>query len=510
MVFNSYVYIFVFLPLVFISYQILRTSRYANHLITAASIVFYAWNVLWYVVPLMASAVLDYFVGRRMAATDDEGSRRRLLLLSVCVNIGLLSVFKYTGWLSRELADALAVFGVTMSAFTPPLPPGISFYTFQTMSYTIDIYRKEFEPHGRFIDYMAFVSFFPQLVAGPIERAKALLPQIAIVRPRIEAEDASRALFMILYGLFMKMVIADNVGGIVEAIERVVLVPGQKTAGLGIIFAYGFALQIYCDFAAYSVIAIGSARLFGIQLSRNFLTPYFASSPSEFWRRWHISLSSWLRDYLYVSLGGNRHGRLMTLRNLLITMTLGGLWHGAGTLFVIWGIWHGLLLILYRLVPIDEILQRLLGRFGKALAIVIFFHLVCIGWIFFRATPQSIGAIWASILALPDAIDAWATAFSPYWASVLAGKANAWSVLKGSLAGLVGQNWLLSVYGLGILLFGVPIAMLDFVAFQRNCEFPDLFDSMSLPAKVVSILALVYAIAFFGRRVANEFIYFQF
>lgn len=510
MVFNSYVYIFVFLPTVLLVYQALRTSRYQNHFLAAASLFFYAYNVVWYIVPLVASSVLDYVIGGRIARENSEASRRRMLLASVCINIGLLSFFKYTGWLSRELADALAVFGVTMSAFAPPLPPGISFYTFQTMSYTIDIYRREYTPHKNFVDYMSFVSFFPQLVAGPIERAKALLPQIAATRPAIDPEDASRALFMILFGLFQKMVIADNVGGIVESIERVVLVPGQKTAGLGLIFAYAFAFQIYCDFAAYSLIAIGSARLFGIQLSRNFLTPYFASSPSEFWRRWHISLSSWLRDYLYVSLGGNRGGRLMTLRNLLITMTLGGLWHGAGTLFIVWGIWHGLLLVLYRLVPIDEILQRSFGRLGKAVAVAVFFHLVCIGWIFFRATPQSIGPIWASMLAIPSALETFAVTYAPYWSAVLDGKAAAWPVLVGSLAGLARQNWLFSVYLLGVCLFGLPMLVMDYFAYRAGGEVPDLFHRMPMAGKAASILGVTYAIAFFGRRVANEFIYFQF
>ena len=221
---------------------------------------------------------------------------------------------------------------------------------------------------------------------------------------------------------------------------------------MGLIFAYAFAFQIYCDFAAYTTIARGVAKLFGVDLMRNLPTPYFSSNPSEFWTRWHISLSQWLRDYLYIPLGGNKYGSFNTLRNLLITMFLGGLWHGAGILFIVWGVYHGLLLILYRLVPIDTYLVRWLGPVGKLLSIVLFFHLVCIGWIFFRATPEQVGPIFRSIVAFPGAIVDIVSLHSTYWAQVAHRPLAWWPVFKGNLFGFPPE---LDVFGLCLGAFPV-------------------------------------------------------
>src|SRR5262249_27972383 len=218
--------------------------------------------------------------------------------------------------------------GVAITQLVLPLPPGISFYTFHTISYTADIYRRKFKPTGRFIDYVTFVAFFPQLIAGPIARASELLPQIARRRPAVSPQECERAFTLIAWGLFKKTCLADNVGLIVSQAGYARQAEGGN--GLAYIYMYAFAAQIYCDFSAYTDIARGLAKLFGIELTRNFLTPYLAHSPSDFWQRWHISLSRWLRDYLYIPLDGNQHGRLKTLRNLAITMFLGGLWHGAG------------------------------------------------------------------------------------------------------------------------------------------------------------------------------------
>ena len=380
------------------------------------------------------------------------------------------------------------------------------------MSYTIDIYRREFHPYRNVVDYISFVSFFPRLVAGPIMRARDLLPQLAKQRPLPGNAEVSAAFFMILFGLFQKTVIADNVGAIVGLVTNM-MGPTHSALppGIGLLFMYGFAFQIYCDFAAYSTIARGSAKLFNVNLMRNFLTPYLAASPSEFWQRWHISLSTWLRDYLYITLGGNQHGKLMTLRNLMLTMFLGGLWHGAGFFFILWGVYHGLLLVLYRLFPVDELLVRFLGRrAGKFVAVVLFFHLVCIGWIFFRATPDQFVPLWNSILALPGAIASHVASYAPYFQKASPFSLDYLRLFKGMLAGWLSANWVLMVYGWGIVLFALPVVVTDLLAWRKGVEFPDLYERMPLWLKVAIILLLLYAIQFFGRRESNEFIYFAF
>lgn len=493
MEFNSYVFIFAFLPLVFFGYLVARKWQIVQSIfLFLASFIFYSWAVIWYSIPLIISAVVDYIVGKKINVSNDQGYRKRLLVISVIVNITLLSFFKYTTWITGEIATALAIIGITFSQINVALPPGVSFYTFQTMSYTLDIYNKKYKPIHSFFDYLAFVSFFPQLVAGPIERARDLLPQIAKKRNIVKASVASSAIFLILFGLFQKLVLADNFGGLVDRVFlNMQSTKGNIAPGLGLIFTYAFAFQIYCDFAAYSTIARGSARLFGIELSRNFLTPYFATSPSEFWSRWHITLSSWLRDYLYIPLGGNQHGTVLTIRNLVITMVLGGLWHGAGIFFIVWGLYHGLLLVFYRLVPVDEILVKRFGKPGKIIAIVIFFHLVCVGWIFFRTTPDQFLPIWSSIMALPGSV------------------MNAF-ISGNPMVGFISQNWTFSVFFWGITIFAFPLFLTDYLAFRKNCEFPDLFERMPATVRVITIIILVYSIVFFAQRQANEFIYFRF
>jgi len=258
-------------------------------------------------------------------------------------------------------------------------------------------------------------------------------------------------------------------------------------AGMGLIFAYAFAFQIYCDFAAYSTIARGVARLFNVDLMRNFLTPYLATNPSDFWSRWHISLSTWLRDYLYIPLGGNRSGSLSTMRNLMLTMLLGGLWHGAGIFFIIWGAYHGALLILYRVVPIDTYIIKVFGpRLGKFIAIVLFFHLVCLGWIFFRATPEQFMPIINSIIALPQAIVEILVLYKPYLVSIIQGQGNPLGIIAGTIWGFVAKNWAFSVYAWGLVLFTIPVIVTDVIGWWRNCEFPDLFEAMPWPFGALS------------------------
>ena len=243
---------------------------------------------------------------------------------------------------------------------------------------------------------------------------------------------------------------------------------------------------------------------------RNFLTPYLSANPSEFWTRWHISLSTWLRDYLYIPLGGNRHGSVMTIRNLMITMFLGGLWHGAGVLLIAWGVYHGLLLVLYRFVPIDQWLINRFGWLGKLVSIVVFFHLVCVGWIFFRATPQELLPIWHSILQTPTIVTQFFGAIKPAIGPLLSGQANPVSVVRGAIEATLGTNWIFGVLSWGLVLFATPMVIADLLAYRRGVEFPDLFARMPMLVRSVAIVTVFYGIVFFARRQANEFIYFAF
>jgi alginate O-acetyltransferase complex protein AlgI len=516
MQFNSLSFILVFLPCVLAGYLLLRRTPFANLFMLLASLYFYGVSAWWYLAPFFVTALLDFFVGQRIEQSDDPHYRKRMLILSVAANLGLLSVFKYTGWLTSDLSSALAPFGISLTPIALSLPPAISFYTFQSMSYTIDIYRREFKPYRNVVDYLSFVSFFPHLVAGPIMRARDLLPQLARMRPLPSATTVSTALFMILFGLFQKTVLADNFGSLVE-MSRNTMKDGVMPSGIGLVFTYAFAFQIYCDFAAYSTIARGVARLFGVELMRNFLTPYFSVNPSEFWARWHISLSTWLRDYLYIPLGGNQHGRLMTFRNLMITMFLGGLWHGAGIFFIIWGVYHGLLLVLYRLFPIDRKLTQWFGALGKPLSMLLFFHLVCLGWIFFRATPAEFLPIVKSIADLPFAI---VRAFTGEAGAVntmainqveaLSTIANYGKLLPGPLGQFLTFNPVFAAYAWGLVLFTIPLACADYLGWRFGCEFPDLFERMPWPVRTILIATLFYGILFLARREANEFIYFAF
>ena len=473
MEFNSFPFMLLFVPATFALYALARSTRVANLVLAFASIGIYATVGAIYLVPLLFTCLFDYTVGAFLARSPDGRLRTAAFVVSVAVQLTLLCTFKYVGWLSGELNGLVTAMGLglAISPLVLPLPPGISFYTFHTISYTADIYQRKFKPTGTFVDYVTFVAFFPQLIAGPIARASELLPQVARHRAAVSPEECERAFTLIAWGLFKKMCVADNLGLIVAQTGQAA--QQSNAAGLGYIYMYAFAAQIYCDFSAYTDIARGLAKLFGIELTRNFLTPYLSQSPSDFWQRWHISLSRWLRDYLYIPLGGNHHGRLKTLRNLAITMFLGGLWHGAGFGFIVWGIYHGLLLILYRLLPIDRLLRERLGGAGSILAIILMFNLVSIGWIFFRASSAELLPLFASLTALPS----------------------------------ISQH---AVLLWGLALFGFPLVITELMAYWHGVEFVDLLDGLPWPARAVLFVTLFYAVLFFAARSQNEFIYFQF
>ena len=387
MLFNSFIFGGFFLLTYALYLALRRATRAQNLLLLVASYVFYGyWD--WRFLGLLAiSTLVDFTVGRSLHGTGDTRRRRILLTVSVCTNLGILGFFKYYDFFADSLAALMRLAGMTPDPFTLGilLPVGISFYTFQTMSYTIDIYRGKLAPVDSLLDFAVFVAFFPQLVAGPIERARNLLPQIAQPR-RIDRDQVGAGLWLILWGYFKKVVIADHMALLVTP----VFAQHTDYQGLELMVALlAFTVQIYCDFSGYSDIARGLAKLMGFELMVNFKLPYFAINPSDVWVRWHVSLSSWLRDYLYIPLGGSRGGTLRTQRNLAVTMLLGGLWHGAAWNFVIWGGYHGALLAIYRWLdpaPVHADPWRSGTRRVRILAMMaMMFVLTVLGWLIFRA-----------------------------------------------------------------------------------------------------------------------------
>jgi alginate O-acetyltransferase complex protein AlgI len=485
--FDSLPFLFLFLPCAFILYALYRRTSAANWILTLTGLSFYATAGLIYLVPLLFTCVFDYVVGAYLARADDGRRRRVAFVASVSVQLLLLCLFKYAGWLSSEVAGLFAALGIglTFAPLALPLPPGISFYTFHTISYTADIYQRKFQPRGRLIDYVTFVGFFPQLIAGPIARAAELLPQIAVRRPAVCAARLEEALWLIAWGLCKKIALADNFGRVVDQATADLAQPHH--GGVGYVFMIAFAGQIYCDFSAYTDIARGLGKLFGLELPRNFLTPYFATSPSDFWQRWHISLSRFVRSYLYNPIVV-RAVRKRAARGLpvspkalaspvpfftvfmwptLLTMSLLGLWHGAGFGFIFWGFYHGMLLVLYRVLPLDELLQRHFKRVGKGLAAFVMFLLVCIGLIFFRAAAGDILPLLASLAAWP-------------------------------------------AYSLPLLLLGAMVLATDLIGYRRGVEFVDVYPSLPGWMRATLLVAAFYGIVFFGPGQRYEFIYFQF
>jgi len=335
----------VFLPVVFTLYWLLkrRGPRTQNLLIILASYVFYGWWDYRFLSLIVISSAVDYLAGGRISPETRPRWRKCWLAVSLAVNLGVLGFFKYFDFFAQSAQELMMSLGLNPDFPTLRiiLPVGISFYTFQTLSYTIDIYRKKTPAIRDPVAFFAFVAFFPQLVAGPIERAKSLLPQFLRARnfDGVAARDGCK---QILWGLFKKVVIADRLAGVADPVFADYAAYSGADQGIAI---FAFAIQIYCDFSGYSDIAIGTARLFGINLMQNFSFPYFSRDIAEFWRRWHISLSTWFRDYVYVPLGGNRKGLAVRARNVMITFLVSGLWHGANWTFVAWGLIHGLLFL---------------------------------------------------------------------------------------------------------------------------------------------------------------------
>ena len=395
MLFNSLVFL-GFIAIVLLVYPRLRLKG-QNIFLLIASYVFYGYWDWRFTFLLLTSTGVDFFVGQRLQESSSPKNRKLLLLFSIAINLGILGVFKYFNFFIDSAASILAAIGFEphMPVLRLILPIGISFYTFKTMTYTIDVYRRKITPTKNFVDYALFLSFFPQLLAGPIERASNLLPQIATPR-EITRDKILTGLNLILLGYFKKVAIADTLAPIVGKIFDA---PGAMSSGQLWTGVYAYTFQIYGDFSGYTDIARGIASILGFESMINFNAPYFSGNITEFWRRWHISLSTWFRDYLYIPLGGNRYGLARTYTNLIITMFLCGLWHGAAWTFVLWGVVHGLCLMGHRMSlggnkPDFSWPQTVSGWATSFVKVFLTFHFVALAWVLFRSSSLASALVY--------------------------------------------------------------------------------------------------------------------
>ena len=477
MLFNSIAFL-IFLPVIFLIYWgIFRKSlKLQNLFLLIASYFFYGWWDYRFLTLIAASTLVDYFIGRFLHKSGDQIHRKILLSLSILFNLGLLGFFKYYNFFIESWVDSWANLGITMnlSSLNIILPVGISFYTFQTLSYTIDIYRRQIEPTSNIINFSVFVAFFPQLVAGPIERAKHLLPQFTKKRVFNE-EQAISGIHLILWGLFKKIVIADSCAIYVNAIFNDY--ENMNSASL-ILGAFYFAFQIYGDFSGYSDIAIGTGRLFGFDLMRNFNFPYFSRNIGEFWRRWHISLSTWFRDYLYIPLGGSRGSKSQKIRNIFIIFLVSGFWHGANWTFAIWGGLHALFFLPLLLGSqnrkhLNQVAEnKLLPSFRELLQMLFTFSLTCFAWIFFRAD------------SLEDAVNFIKRIFTDFKFGI--------------------QYLSMERYNIEMLLIIGIFVLLEW--FHRHLEHP--FSGRFKWVKISTIILMLLTLGVYSEY--QEFIYFQF
>lgn len=394
----------IFLVLILLVVWRCRSRRARNLVLLAASYYFYSYWDYRFCGLLVLSTAVDYIAGKQIAMAADPRSKRLWLVLSLCVNLGVLGFFKYFNFFIDSAAPLLQSIGWNTHTLDIVLPVGISFYTFQTLSYTIDVYRGKIQATDSLLDFALYVAFFPQLVAGPIVRASELLPQLATV-PNWSSRRFYGGTQFVIRGLVKKVLLADRLGEVVDVVFAGPELYSGVTVWLAVI---GYAGQIYYDFSGYTDIAIGVAKMLGYRFPRNFRHPYLATSIAEFWQRWHITLSRWLRDYLYFPLGGSRGSTLLTTRNLIITMALGGLWHGAAWTFLLWGLWHGVALATERLVRLRYPIRKTqwVGRLSTL-------FVVAVGWVIFRSQNldecgvvfqkmlfQSSGILWLPPLAI--------------------------------------------------------------------------------------------------------------
>lgn len=473
MIFSSGIFLWLFAAFIVVYLLLQRRTTARLMFVTLFSYYFYYKSSGTYFFLLAVVTVSDFLLALLMEHTVTRWKRKLWVVVSLCVNLGLLCYFKYTNFLLECWASLT---GGSFSMLDIFLPVGISFFTFQSLSYTIDVYRREIKPLTNLLDYAFYVSFFPQLVAGPIVRARDFIPQIR--RPLFVSDEMfGRGIFLIVSGLFKKAVISDYIS--VNFVERIFDNPTLYSGVENLMGVYGYALQIYCDFSGYSDMAIGIALLLGFHFNINFDSPYKSASVTEFWRRWHISLSSWLRDYLYISLGGNRKGKVRQYVNLIITMFLGGLWHGASWNFVLWGVLHGVAL------AVHKFWMSLTGRkkgeqshgIRRFFGVVVTFHFVCFCWIFFRN---------ADFATSVDMLRQIFTVFRPQLLPQLL--AGYWEVF--------------ALMGLGYMLHFLPDS------WER--AYTKTVIRLPLLGKAVLMIALIYLVIQMKSSDIQPFIYFQF
>ncbi|MBN1646259.1 MBOAT family protein [Candidatus Woesearchaeota archaeon] len=481
MLFNS-LHFLIFFPIV-VAIYFTTPHKYRWILLLISSYYFYMSWKAEYIILIMISTVIDYIAGRKIHKSRSKKRKKYFLTLSILTNIGLLFAFKYFNFFSESLRQLLAQFSIPLNPITLKvlLPVGISFYTFQTLSYTIDVYRGKIKPEKHLGIFAVYVSFFPQLVAGPIERAKNLLPQF-FEKHYFEYKSVTDGLKLMLWGFFKKVVIADRLSVIINNVYNN---PVDFTGFSLIIATIFFAFQIYCDFSGYSDIAIGSAQIMGFKLMDNFRRPYFSRSISEFWKRWHISLSTWFRDYLYIPLGGNRVSIPRWYLNLFLVFLISGLWHGANWTFVIWGALHGIYLItgiLTHNITSKLVQKTYLSRLPKVhniMRIGLTFVLVNIGWIFFRANSLS---------------DAW------YILTHL------FSGLSFSFKGVeLGVGWDSIIIAIAAILFMETVHIM-----QEHFRMREFMSNKPIWIRWPIYIILLWLILFFGMFNETQFIYFQF
>lgn len=482
MLFNSFefaIFFTIVFSLYFFTYKRLRVQ---NILLLASSYLFYGWWDWRFLSLIIISSICDYFIGLEIEKSNKKVIKKRFLTLSIFINLGILGFFKYYNFFAESTVEVLDFFGFQSNPFflNIILPVGISFYTFQTMSYTIDIYRKQMKATENLLEFMTFVSFFPQLVAGPIERAKNLLPQFGKKR-KFNTYEAIEGIKQSIWGLFKKIVIADNCALYVNQIfENSESLPGSMLL-IGVLL---FAFQIYGDFSGYSDIAIGISRIMGFNLMQNFRSPYLAENIQDFWRRWHISLSTWFRDYVYIPLGGNRvDSKFRRVVNIVVTFTVSGFWHGANWTFIVWGALHSLFYLIQN--SFHNFYGNKLGKplkMPKILSITITFTAVCFAWIFFRADSLSM----------------------------------AFNIILEILSPSLFTNPIPELKRLGsstlpfILLISIGY-MIAFELFNRNAKYSFQVSSFKFSKRTLAYCSLLFLILFF--RATNgkiDFIYFQF
>ena len=487
MLFNSIDFA-IFLPIVFLLYWFVtnKNLKLQNFLIVAASYLFYGWWDWIFLSLIIFSTLVDYTIGLKLKNEENQIKRKALLWTSILVNLGFLGCFKYYNFFLDNFVAAFSFFGqeIQVNSLNIILPVGISFYTFQTLSYTIDVYKRKLKPTKDFIAFTAFVSFFPQLVAGPIERATNLLPQFYKKRT-FDYSKAVDGMHQILWGLFKKIVIADNCAEYANQIFNNSADYSGSTLLLGAIF---FTFQIYCDFSGYSDIAIGTSRLFGFNLRQNFAFPYFSRDIAEFWRRWHISLSTWFRDYLYIPLGGSRVRTWMKVRNTFIIFIVSGFWHGANWTFIVWGALNAIYFLPLLLTKNNRSNMDIVakGKFFPSIKefsfIIITFGLTVFAWIFFRA--ENIG--------------------------------HALSYIDEMIVGLITKSGYVQTINLIYWEVGlaIPILLVVFILFEwigREGQYAiqKLGLKWKKPIRYVMYYAIIIAIFWFGGK-EQQFIYFQF